>query len=142
MQPKWLRILLLLLSVMGFLAVRALEQDLFYDPFITFFKGDHQHAAIPQLQWGKYLLHVVLRYASNALLSLLTLWALFQNKEYLRFALLLMLGLLVLFLPLMVILIHTSQPGSYMALFYVRRFLMHPLLVLLLIPAFYFYKKA
>lgn len=130
-----------MIALIGVLAVRAFEQDLFYDPLIEFFKGDHQHMPIPELKWGKYLLHVVGRYVLNSLLSLLALWALFQNKDYLKFSGLLMLGLLVLLLPALVLLIKSSEPGSYMALFYVRRFLMQPLLVLLLIPAFYFQKN-
>ena len=130
-----------MIALIGVLAVRAFEQDLFYDPLIEFFKGDHQHMAIPELVWGKYLLHVLGRYVLNSLLSLLALWALFQNKDYIKFSGLLMLGLLVLLLPALVLLIKSSEPGSYMALFYVRRFLMQPLLVLLLIPAFYFQKN-
>lgn len=141
MKSKWIRFAMLMVSLLGVLLIRAYQQDLFYDPFIEFFKENHHQDTLPELSMGKYLLHVIGRYLLNALFSLLALWALFQNKDFLKFSALLMLGLLVLLLPVLVILIETSEPGSYMGLFYVRRFLMQPLLVMLLIPAFYFQKN-
>jgi exosortase F-associated protein len=41
-----------------------------------------------------------------------------------------------------VFLLESSAAGEHMALFYVRRFLIQPLFLLLLLPAFYFHKRS
>ena len=51
-------------------------------------------------------------------------------------------SLLVDLMIAFVLLLNTSADGDHMALFYVRRFLIQPLFLLLLLPAFYFHKRS
>ncbi|NNK88766.1 MAG: exosortase F system-associated protein, partial [Flavobacteriaceae bacterium] len=40
-MPKSLRYILIMLSVIALAAVRFFENDLFYDPYLQFFKSDY-----------------------------------------------------------------------------------------------------
>lgn len=125
------------LSIFGLFAVRFFESDLFYDPLIDFFKGGYQSESLPkinELSWGFNLLG---RYLLNAILSLIILNTIFQKKTIIQFSVILYGAIFLVFLPLLAVLIHYYVPGEYRGLFYVRRFLIHPVLLLLLIPSFY-----
>lgn len=140
---KLSRILVLLLSLAGVLFIRFYEQHLFYDPLIEFFRYEqHQQSALPDLDMGSYIWNMAYRFLLNGIFSLLAIWALFGKKEYIKLSVILFGALLLVLLLVLYLILTTSQSGSYMGLFYVRRFLMQPLFALLLIPAFYFHKKA
>lgn len=139
---KLYRIVLLFLGLAGVLLVRLYEQHLFYDPLIDFFRsGQHQHSGLPDLEMGRYVYHMAYRFLLNGIFSLLVIWALFEKREYIQLSAVLFTVLLLVLLLALYLTLITSQSGSYMGLFYVRRFLMQPLFALLLIPAFYFQKK-
>lgn len=135
---KLLKILLLLLLVGSLIAVRALAPVVFYDPLIAFFRSGHISQELPELHIVKLLLNVSLRFWVNTAISLGILWVLFQKKDLLKLAVVLYALVFVFLLIAFVLLLYFSENQWYMPLFYVRRFLIHPLFVLLLIPAFYF----
>ena len=122
-------------------AVRAFESKLFYDPLISFFKGDFIHSVLPQMDQPKLFMHVSFRFLINTAISLSILWVLYRKKDVVKLAALLYVALFVLLVLAMFILLNTSSERGHMALFYTRRFLIQPLFLLLLIPAFYFQKK-
>ncbi len=130
----------LVLSVCGLFTVRFFESELFYDPLIEFFKGPYQTESLPQINWRAWSFNLIGRYLLNAVLSLFSLKMIYGQKSILQFSAVLYFIILLILLPLLWGLMYYYVPGDYRGLFYVRRFLIHPVLLLLLIPSFYMLK--
>lgn len=134
--------IIIAVSLSGLLViVRAFEGELFYDPLIRFFKVDHSTEMLPHFDMLKLVMNVALRFFINTAISLLILWFLFTKKEIIKVSALLYLAVFVVLLIAFSVLILSKEMGGHLALFYVRRFLIQPIFLLLLIPAFYFQKK-
>jgi exosortase F-associated protein len=135
-----IRIGLILLLVLLLFLARAISQNFFYDPLHQYFLGDYLHTSLPKIQLSKYYLFLFIKYFINALLSIgiihlafmNTKWTVFSVKFYL-FAFFVLSILLVLFLK-------TDFYNDYLLIFYLRRFLIHPIFILVLLPAFYYQK--
>lgn len=138
-MTKERKIVFIILAILALVTIRGFSGSLFYDPLILFFKTNYQTEGLPKLDFLGLLLHLSLRFWMNTLLSLFVLWVLFQKREIIQLSLLLYVGLFVVLLVVFSILIKNYESGSYQMLFYVRRFLIHPIPLLLLIPAFYFH---
>lgn len=121
--------------------IRFRESDLFYDPLIEFFYGDYQYLELPEVDWGKYILNLLGRFLVNTIVSLAIVWLIFPRRGTLTFAALLYVVLVVVVLPAFVYQWHHSETGNYFLLFALRRFLIQPLFIGILIPAFYYYYK-
>lgn len=134
------RIGIVLILVVFLVAVRAFEDVLFYDPFLDYFKGDFTSQPLPDTDILKLSLHMLLRYAINMFFSLAIIYTLFENVELTKFA-----GALyvIFFVVLMLLLYSAIAFGltNKMILFYIRRFLIQPLFVLIFVPAFYFQER-
>jgi exosortase F-associated protein len=126
-------VLLVLLAV-----VRFYQQDLFYDPLIPFFKTDS--VILPYLDMPKLLGGLTLRYAVNTILSLAILWFCFKDKSIIRLTSLLYCVFFIILMVAFIIVINTEKP-NLLALFYIRRFLIQPLFLILFIPAFYYQRR-
>jgi len=131
------------LIIIGFLflllvIVRAFEGVLFYDPFVEYFKNDYLKQPIPNFS-GSYLLwNMIFRYALNTIISLAIIYFAFENYDFLKFSVkFYAIAFLFLAFAFFVILKGELRQG-YLFAFYIRRFLIHPLFVLLLLPAFYY----
>lgn len=120
---------------------RFRESDLFYDPLLSFFSSSYNGKPLPELVMGKYLVHIAFRYGLNMLFSLGIIWALFKEIEIVRLTSWLFLIVFVALVVPLFFLLKDVQAASFLPLFYVRRFLIQPLLLFLLIPAFYYYLK-
>ena len=136
-----LRVFVVFLCFVGFAFIRFRESELFYDPLLSFFKGNYQNMMLPEMEHGKLFFHVFLRYLLNTLLSLVVLWMAFREKGIIKFSSLFYTGVFVVLLVVFGILLKTQDVGEYLPIFYVRRFLIQPLLLFMLLPAFYYYKK-
>lgn len=118
--------------------VRAFELKLFYDPFIEYFKYDYLYDPIPVFSGSKLLVSLFFRYGLNTVISLLIIYIAFQNKSFVKFAAkFYMIAFVILGITFFIILKGELAHG-YLFAFYIRRFLIHPLFVLLLLPAFYY----
>lgn len=125
---------------MCFGAIRFFENEIFFDPLLEFYKGNFNLKAFPELDVLKYSANLIFRYILNTAVSLVLIWIIFSSKNFIKFSLLLYSLLLFLGILVFWILTYNIQPEDYMALFYVRRFLIQPLFIIILIPAFYFQK--
>ena len=133
---KYIFVFLLLICL---ILVRAFQTDLFYDPFIVYFKNDYLHLPFPEYKFGKLFLSFVFRYLINFIISVGIIYLLFQ-KKYLKFS---VKFYAIAFLVLLVLFFIALQfTDNYLFLFYVRRFLIQPLFVLVLIPAFYYQNRS
>ena len=123
------------------LLVRAYEEILFYDPLLEYFKLDYKNSPLPEMDFILLQCGVFLRYMLNTAISLMIIWLVFLDKEIIKLSLVLY-GILfiVLFLAFSVIIYTSDASTDQFVLFYVRRFLIQPLFLLILLPAFYFQK--
>ncbi|MEX0998170.1 MAG: exosortase F system-associated protein [Flavobacteriaceae bacterium] len=122
--------------------VRLFEADLFYDPLLSFFKQDYLHGKVPDVEFGKLMLHTAYRFWMNTLISLVILYVAFRDKDVIKFSLILyVLAFVILFSWMAWLVANASPESNYNILFYVRRFLIQPLFVLLLLPAFYYHRQ-
>ena len=133
--------LLAVLCLFGLLFIRFRESVLFYDPLIDYFHGDYQNTPLPIFAKGKLMVHILFRYLLNMLLSLGLLWAVFRDRGIIKFTVVFYAVVFIVLSIVYYILLHHHTPSEYMGLFYVRRFLIQPLLVFLLLPAFFYYRK-
>jgi exosortase F-associated protein len=140
MPNKFFRYTLILGAFFLIICIRFFEDVLFYDPFLTFFKTDYQNKSLPNVDALKLISNLFLRYFANTLLSIAIIYLLFLNQMHVKVAFILYLILFVLLLAIFSYLLFVSKEPNYLVLFYVRRFLIQPMLLLLLIPAFYFQK--
>ena len=132
-MSKSVRIGIGILCFLGFVLVRFRESELFYDPFISFFKGYYQQAPLPELNLRKLIFNIGLRYGIHLMVSLLLLWVVFLEKGIIKFALFLYVVAFVLLLGAFVYLLSSFQIGETAGLFYTRRFLIQPLLICILL---------
>lgn len=138
---RWLRYSLAAGLIFCLILVRKFETDLFYDPFLDYFKGDFYNAEFPQYELGKIILHIVFRYSLNSVISLGIIWFLFQNLKYVKFSATVLLFFLIILLPVYIYFIENKFHLGENIGFYIRRFLIQPLLLLILIPAFFYQRQ-
>ncbi len=120
-------------------SVRLFQDNLFYDPLIVFFKKDTK--ILPQMDVMRLLLGLLFRYALNTAFSLGILWLVFKDWAIIRLSAILYSIFFILLIVAFVVTISMDSP-HLLALFYVRRFLIQPIFLILFIPAFYYQKKA
>ncbi|TDD93743.1 exosortase F system-associated membrane protein [Flavobacterium cellulosilyticum] len=126
--------------VLLLIMIRAYEDVLFYDPFLNFFKMDYHNLEIPEINKLKLFFGILYRYFLNSFLSLAIIYVLFKDIEGLKFAAFLyFIFFIVLIVVFFLILFLLDEPNK-MVLFYIRRFLIQPILLLLFLPAFYYQK--
>ena len=135
---KKTRILLIILLFFALVLVRAFENQLFYDPFIAYFKNGYLKDPIPFFSGSKLLLSLIFRYGLNTLISLVIVYLAFMNKNFVIFSVKFYFIAFVLLGITFFIILKGELSHGYLFAFYVRRFLIHPLFVLLLLPAFYY----
>lgn len=147
LQPKQkimkqlIRLLGIGILVILLILVRLFEHHLFYDPLIDFYRyGGHLAMKVPEIIFSKLLLNISLRYWLNTLISLIILFVSFRDKNIVKFAALLFALLFAIALIAFSVLYFNLNSQNVMGLFYVRRFLIHPLFILILLPAFYYYR--
>lgn len=136
-----IKILFVLSLVLLLALIRAYEDALFYDPFLNYFKIDYHNLPLPETKKGLLFLGLLFRYFLNTIISLAIIYVLFKDIEAIKFAsMLYALFFVVLVIAFFFILSYSNNP-SKMALFYIRRFLIQPIFLLLFLPAFYFQKQ-
>ena len=141
MQSRMLKIVAIgfLFFLLG--VVRVFENELFYDPFILFYKRIHYIKEAPDFYLIKILIHTFFRYSINSLLSIAILFTAFRKKEVLRFSTLFYITLFVVLISFYAITAINFSEELHQIFFYIRRFLIQPIFVLVLLPAFYYQQK-
>ncbi len=121
--------------------IRTYEDQLFYDPLLSFFKEEGNTETLPVFNSLQLLGNVILRFLMNTILSLAILWVLFEDKGFIKLTVYLYAILFFIVFTAYCYLLYYSESDTFLTLFYVRRFLIQPLFLLILIPAFYYYKN-
>ena len=134
-------IFLLMILVALLMLIRAFEKQLFYDPFMYYFEHDYLIFPLPDYNAGKLFLGLLFRFTLNALISLGILYSLFKDREMIVFVSVLYVILFVILIIAFFCMLWFFTDNVNFILFYVRRFLIQPLFVVVFIPAFYFQNK-
>lgn len=120
------------------IAVRAIAPKIFYDPLINYFTDEYLHILPEGIETGKLFLNLFFRYVLNAFISLGIICLIFKRIDFVKFAV----GFYVFaFITLSIIfyfLLKNNFENGHLLPFYIRRFLIHPLILLVLLPAFYY----
>lgn len=127
--------------IFGLISVRIFEDKLFYDPFIEYFHQANKNANFPDFEWWKLSFNYIFRFLLNLLFSAFVIQFIFKNKEWTIQAVILILIVFAITLPIYLYCIHTKFEIGYLFSFYMRRFVIQPLTLLLIIPLFYYRKQ-
>ena len=138
---KILNWLFVIAGIFGLIGIRMLEDQLFYDPFLQYFHEANKNASFPDYATSKLLVNYLFRFLLNLFFSTIIVYFIFKNKEWTLQAIILMLLLFALTLPIYWYCIHTKFEIGYLFSFYMRRFVIQPLTLLLIVPLFYYRKE-
>jgi exosortase F-associated protein len=122
--------------------IRAFETTLFYDPLIDYFQNDYLHQKIDDIDSWRLLVNLFYRYLLNSTISLGLIWVLFKRQDYVKFSGVFFVLAFVILIIAFLFLLKDNLQGGYLLLFYVRRFIIHPLFLLLLVPLFFYQKSS
>ena len=132
--------IILALLVVLLMLIRGFENVLFYDPYLTFFKNDYLYIDSPRREVAKLVLNTTFRYLLNTTVSLGIIYVIFKDRNIIKFSVLIyVIGFMLLLIPFLYFVINPRQEDYYL-FFNIRRFLIQPIIVILLLPAFYYYK--
>lgn len=124
-----------------FVLIRHFQSDLFYDPLIVFYKSNFQNAMLPEIDLGYFVLHTIFRFLINTFLSFLVIYIAFKEMKFIKVSFIIYGVVFLITITALVVVINIYEPRFAMLLFYIRRFLIQPFLLLLVLPAFYYHKK-
>lgn len=120
--------------------IRYFENELFYDPYLTFFQNDYLYVDNPRREVFKLTAFTTLRYILNTIISLGILYVFFRDRNIIKFSILVYSGAFIILLLLFLYFVLNPRQEDYYLFFNIRRFLIQPIILLLLLPAFYYHK--
>jgi exosortase F-associated protein len=139
-MKKALKYILLVLLISLLFLIRAFESDLFYDPLINYFQNDYLYSSMPAVNNWELVVHLLLRYTLNSVITLGIIFVVFNKKRFVKFAGFFLMLAFILLITVFVFLLRDEFKHGYLLPFYIRRFLIHPLFLFILFPTFYYMK--
>lgn len=137
---KATKYILILLLFIVLILIRWFEDSLFYDPYLTFFQNDYLYIDSPRREILKLIGFTTLRYALNTAISLAILYLFFKDKSIVKFsALIYGIAFMVLIIIYLYFVVNPRKEDYYL-FFNIRRFLIQPIILILLLPAFYYHQ--
>lgn len=134
------QILLIVAGAAGLIGVRVLQEDLFYDPMLQYFLGADRKAEFPEFNWTKLILSHLLRFLLNLVFSAIIIHGFFLNGKWTLQGVVLICLVFAVTFPIYLYCVSTGFEIGYLFSFYMRRFVIQPLILLLVIPMFYYRK--
>lgn len=131
------RVALAVVVIVLFALVRLYESEIFYDPLLAYFKGSYMQIPLPEMNYQMLLLNTSFRYFINTALSLALLYIVFKDIGMVKFTAVLYLVFFVVLISILLFTLSYDDPDK-MLIFYIRRFLIQPIFILLFIPGFLF----
>jgi len=137
---KWIKYILVFVLILLLASIRYFEDFLFYDPYLQFFENDYLYIDSPRREALKLTLFTTLRYVLNTIISLGILYVVFKDKSIIKFAALIYVFAYVFLLAAFLYFVINPKQEEYYLFFNIRRFLIQPLILVVLLPAFYYNK--
>lgn len=135
------RIVLAMLFIILLVLIRAYEDSLFYDPLLDYFKSDYYNLPLPKINNLQLFFGLFFRYFLNTVLSLAIIYVFFKDVQAVQFASMMYLIFFVILVAGFFFTLSYFGEENKMILFYIRRFLIQPIFLLLFLPAFYYQKQ-
>jgi exosortase F-associated protein len=129
------------LLLIGLAAVRFFEHQLFYDPLLTYFDLFIPSRPLPEIIRSNLFLSLAFRYVINMALSLGIIWFLYKRKDFIKASVWVYVLTGIILMLAALFLLDTDSGTGKMALFYVRRFLIQPIWLFVLVSGFYWLKR-
>lgn len=131
----------ILFLIILLIAIRTFEDSIFYDPFLDYFKLNYNNLPLPKVDVIKLFFSLGFRFYLNSIISLGLLRLIFNDAKIIKFSIFLysIFGI-ILMVSFFFVLLKFGETNK-MNLFYIRRFIIQPIFILLFIPAFYYQKK-
>lgn len=121
--------------------IRAYGTKLFYDPFIQYFVNEYLARTMPEYDALKLFASLFFRYFLNTVVSLAIIYLCFERKPLVVFSVKFYSIAFVVLCVAYFFLLQVGFQNGHLLGFYVRRFLIHPIFLLILLPAFYYQRK-
>lgn len=132
---------ILILVLLGLLIlIRVFEDELFYDPYLLFFKNDYLYMDFPRREVLKLTFFTSFRYVLNTIISLGIIYLFFRDRSIVKFSSFVYVVAYVILILIFLYFVINPRQEDYYLFFNFRRFLIQPVLLLLLLPAFYYYR--
>ena len=129
-------------SLVLFLAlIRIVEESLFYDPYLDYFKSDFINLTLPIVDKLKLFLNLLFRYSLNTIVSIAFIQIAFKDINFTKFVSALYVLLFIVLIIVFYFVLAFYAEENKMTLFYIRRFLIQPLFLLLFIPGYLIQKR-
>ncbi|MCX8533582.1 exosortase F system-associated membrane protein [Chryseobacterium luquanense] len=132
---------LVFLGICGLVGVRMLEDQIFYDPFLNYFHEGVQNITFPNFEWGMLIVSHVFRFVLNLIFSCIIIHFMFKNKEWTIQGAVLITIIFAITFPIYLFCIYNKFDIGYLFSFYMRRFVIQPMILLLIIPLFYYRRQ-
>lgn len=133
------------LGLMGLASLYLLQNHLdFYNVLIRW-QAPREMAHTPDYQNVEalpFICNKVLRYLLNDLFAIAILYGLFFKRKYLRFSFAVMVFGLVILVPVYLVIYLQQPPGLSSMLSHLHRLVMNPVLMMVLIPAFFYQEQS
>lgn len=139
-MSKTLKYTVLSILFLILILIRFYENELFYDPYLVFFHNDYLYLDSPRREVLKVTLFTALRYLLNSTVSLGILYLFFKDKSIIAFSGLVYILAFAILISIYLYFVINPRQEDYYLFFNIRRFLIQPILLILLLPAFYYYK--
>ena len=114
-MKKALKYAFLFLGFGLLILIRWFENELFYDPYLTFFKNDYLYLDSPRREVFKVTMFTTLRYTLNTIISLGIIYVLFRDKSIIKFSVLVyIIAFVILIICYLYFVINPKQDHYYM----------------------------
>ena len=140
LNPK-ISIAIATLFIILLVLIRTYEDSLFYDPFLDYFKSEYYNLPLPKVHNFQLFINLFFRYFLNSILSLAIIFVAFKDVDALKFASVLYLVFFIFLISSFFYILLINGETNKMNLFYIRRFIIQPIFLLLFFPAFYYQKQ-
>ena len=139
--PKSFKVISIIFLILSLIAIRFFERYLFPEALLDFYATTYSFSEPPNFNWFSLISTTILRFLVNSILSILIIYILFPSTKTLKFIVWFYSVAFIILISAFSILLSQLTPEYYMTLFYIRRFLIQPLFLILLVPALYYQKK-
>ncbi len=141
-QKTLYRVVLGAVSLAVLILIRKYQTELFDDPFLEYFASDAQNKTYPTYHSFSMYAGLILRWILNSTFSILFLTALFWKKSISVSSIKIFTVFGLIIFLLYAVQIEMRLPLGEKIAFFTRRLLIQPLLLLILIPVYYFQLKS
>ncbi len=139
-MKKPVNIVLLLILLGLLILIRFFEKHFFDDGLTHFFEFKYQTDDLPKISFLRNFLMISIRFWLNSIISIAVLNILFKQKKLVQFLFIVYTFSFFVLSALYFWQWYHYQAGEYLNLFYIRRFLIQPIMLFLLIPALIYQK--